>query len=423
MRRFERALPFLLLGLSAAGSLRGYSVLSHEAVVDALWDVKLRGILLERYPAATADDLRRAHGYAYGGAIIQDLGYYPHGGIQFSDLTHYVRTGDFVEALLKEAHDLNELAFALGALSHYVSDLDGHRLGTNVAEPMLYPRLRKKFGTPITYEDNPAGHIKTEFSFDVLEVARGNFAPQAYHDFIGFYVSKELMARAIRDTYGLELTDLFSNFELAISSYRSAVSRLIPRATRIAWAQKRDEIQQVEPGVTHRHFVYIMRRSSYEREWGRRLQEPNVLEEFLAILLKLIPPIGPLAVLQLKVPTPPVEQLFMASFNRVASQYGEELDAAEKKNLDLADKNYDVGVVTPAGVYRLNDDTQAFWLHKLAEKNFATVTPPIKQELLDFYKDLNAPIDTKRKPKEWQQTLGELQGLKGQANTHTAAGF
>jgi hypothetical protein len=417
MKRFERALTFLLLGLSATGSLHGYSVLSHEAVVDALWDVKLRALLLERYPTATADDLKRAHGYAYGGAIIQDLGYYPHGGIQFSDLTHYVRTGDFVEALLRGAHDLNELAFALGALSHCAGDTDGHRLGTNVAEPMLYPRLRKKFGTPITYEDDPAGHIKTEFGFDVLEVARGNFAPQAYHDFIGFYVAKDLLARAIRDTYGLELTDLFSNFDLAISSYRSAVSRLIPKATRIAWAAKRDEIQQVRPGMTHLRFVYIMKRSSYEHEWGKRLQEPNALEKLLAILLKIIPPIGPLAVLQLKIPTAPVEALFMASFNRTVSQYAAELDAAEKKNLDLPDKNYDVGELTPAGVYRLNDDTQAFLLHKLAGKKFATVTPEMKQELLDFYKDLNAPIDTKRKPKEWRQTLADLEELKGSANT------
>jgi hypothetical protein len=412
MKRFARALPVLLCGLAAAGSMAGYSVLSHEAVVDALWDVRLRPYLLARYPAATADDLKRAHGYAYGGAIIQDLGYYPHGGIQFSDLTHYVRTGHFVVALISEAHDLNELAFALGALSHYTSDLDGHGLATNLAEPMLYPRLRKKFGSPITYEDNPVGHLKTEFGFDVLEVARGNFAPQAYHDFIGFYVSKELVARAIRDTYGLDLADLFSNFDLAIASYRSVVSRIIPRATRVAWAQKKDEITQAQPGMTRRRFTYIMKRSSYEREWGKRLQEPNALEEFLAILLKIIPPVGPLRALRLTIPTPAVERLFMASFNRTVDQYGATLQAAEQRKIDLPDRNYDVGEVTPAGVYRLNDDTQAFWLHKLAAKKFATVTPAMKHELLAFYQDLNAPIDTKKNPRQWRQTLQELQQLQ-----------
>jgi hypothetical protein len=296
-----------------------------------------------------------------------------------------------------------------------VSDPDGHRLGTNLAEPILYPRLRRKFGSPITYEDNPSGHIKTEFGFDVLEVARGNFAPQAYHDFIGFYVAKELLARAIRDTYGLDLADLFPNFDRAISSYRSTVSRLIPSATRIAWAAKQDEIQRAQPGMTHRRFIYIVKRSSYEREWGKRLQEPNIFEKFLAFLLKIIPPVGPLQILQLKLPTPAVEQMFQASFDRTVAQYGGQLDAAAKNNLDLQDRNFDVGPVTPAGVYRLTDDTQAFWLHKLAVKGFVTATPEMKRDLLEFYKDLSAPIDTKRKPKQWQQTLAELSQLKGQA--------
>jgi hypothetical protein len=415
MKLWERALPLFMIGLLAAGSLGGYSVLSHEALVDALWDVRLRAFLLERFPAATPDDLKRAHGYAYGGAIIQDLGYYPQGSMQFSDLTHYVRTGDFIVALLNESHDLNEMAFALGALSHYVGDLDGHRYATNVGEPMLYPKLAKKFGARVTYEDSPVGHLKTEFGFDVLQVARGNFAPQAYHDFIGFYVSKDLVARAFRDTYGLELNDLFGNFDVAIESYRGAVSRTIPLATRIAWADKKKEIAQAQPGVTHRKFVYIMKRSSYEREWGKRLDEPTAREKFLGFLLRLIPPIGPLRALQLKIPTPAVEQLFMASFNRATSQYAGTLDAAEQKKLDLPDKNYDTGDVTPAGAYRMNDDTQAIWLHKLAEKKFTTVTPDIQQELLDFYRDPNAPVNTKKKPAEWRQTLGELETLKAYA--------
>jgi hypothetical protein len=412
MKLIERALPLLLMGLAAANSLRAYSVLAHEAVVDALWDRSLRALLLGRYPGSTPDDLKRAHGFAYGGAIIQDLGYYPHGSMQFSDLTHYVRTGDFILALIKESHDLNELAFALGALSHYVGDLDGHRYATNVGEPILYPRLAKKFGPTITYEDNPAGHLKTEFGFDVLEVARGNFAPQAYHDFIGFFVSKELLARAFRDTYGLELSDLFSNFDLAISGYRSAVSRTIPLATRIAWAQRKDDIKHVQPGITHLRFTYNMKRSSYEREWGRRLQEPNAFERFMAVLLRLIPPIGPLRALQLKMPTPEVERLFMASFNRAVTQYTGTLTAAGRNDLDLPDKNYDVGEATPAGTYRLQDDTEAFWLHELAEKHFATTTPDMKKALLAFYHDLNAPIHTKQKPEDWRRTLAELEGLK-----------
>jgi hypothetical protein len=412
MTAFGRTLSLFLLFLSIAKPACAYSVLSHEALVDAMWDVRLRAMLLERYPATSPDDLKRAHGFAYGGAIIQDLGYYPHGSAEFSDLTHYVRTGDFILALLHEAHDVNEFAFALGALSHYVGDLEGHREGTNVGEPILYPKLAKKFGPVITYEDNPSGHLKTEFGFDVLEVARGNFAPQSYHDFIGFYVAKDLVARAFQDTYGLDLSELFSNYDTAIASYRSAVSRTIPLATRVAWAQKKDEITHAQPGITHRRFVYIMKRSSYEREWGRRLQEPNCFEKFLALFLKIIPPIGPLQALKLKIPTPEVEHLFMTSFVSATSQYGDVLVSLKQKDLVLPDKNYDVGDFTPAGAYHLNDDTEAFWLHKLAEKKFAGVTPVIKDRLLTFYSNLNAPIHTKKKPKEWRQTLAELDALK-----------
>jgi hypothetical protein len=389
-----------------------YSVLSHEAMVDALWEVRIQKILLAQYPMATPEELKTAHGYAYGGAIIQDLGYYPHGSEQFSDLTHYTRTGDFVLALIHESRNLNELGFALGALSHYLGDLDGHRFATNVGEPILYPKLSKKFGPVVTYEQEPLYHLKTEFGFDVLEVARGNFAPQAYHDFIGFYVARDVLARAFRDTYGLELTDLFWNFDLAIESYRSAVSRTIPQATRIAWAQRRAEIQQFEPGVSHKRFVYILKRSSYEKEWGKRMDEPRFWDKVLALVLRLIPPIGPLRALQFKMPTPPVEKLFMDSFSRASVQYGEKLGDLESGNISLPNENYDVGTTTQAGQYFLADDIQAYWLHKLAEKKFATITPAIRYELTTYFGDLREPMKIKEQAGAWKQLQADYAALK-----------
>src|SRR5690242_3940130 len=215
-----RALVALCLALLIANPSNAYSVLTHEAMIDALWDVKLKPVLLARFPNATPEQLKEAHAYAYGGAIIQDIGFYPHGNGYFSDLTHYVRAGDFIVALIAQSQNLNEFAFALGALSHYLGDNDGHRLGTNVAEPILYPKLQRKFGNVITYEDNPLVHLQTEYGFDVLEVARGNFAPEAYHDFIGFNVARPVLDRAFRETYGFELRTVFPNFDRAIGSYR-----------------------------------------------------------------------------------------------------------------------------------------------------------------------------------------------------------
>jgi hypothetical protein len=402
----------ILLTIALGAPLQAYSVLSHEAIVDALWTVKIRLVLLARFPNATHEELKQAHGYAYGGAIIQDLGYYPHGSEQFSDLTHYVRTGDFIKALIAESQTLDEYAFALGALSHYVSDLDGHRYATNLGEPILYPKLERKYGDFITYEQNPGAHLKTEFGFDVLEVAKGNFAPQAYHDFIGFYVAKGSLQRAFHDTYGLNLTDIFSDFDKAIGSYRRAVAKTIPMATRVAWAQKRKDIQKSEPGVSRRRFVYTMRRSSYERFWGKDYDPPTFADRMLAVFLKLLPPIGPLKALHFKMPTPPVEKLFMASFDRSSTQYRQKLEEAQENSLSLPDENYDVGAVTPPGLYRLEDDVRAYWLNKLSETNFSGLTPEIQANVLTYYSNLDTPFDTKKHPKQWNRVLAELQQLK-----------
>src|SRR5690349_4310448 len=90
---------------------QAYSVLAHEAIVDGAWESGIVPLLKQRYPRTTADELLAARAYAYGGTIIQDLGYFPFGSHFFTDLLHYVRSGDFVESLLRDAKDVNELAF------------------------------------------------------------------------------------------------------------------------------------------------------------------------------------------------------------------------------------------------------------------------------------------------------------------------
>jgi hypothetical protein len=421
-----RFLPFreMLLGASVlccftGQTVRASSVLTHEALIDALWDVKLKPVLQLRYPQATPEQLKVAHGYAYGGAIIQDLGYYPLGNKQFSNLTHYVRTSDFVLALLADARDLNQLAFALGSLSHYLSDIDVHRGATNLAEAKLYPKLKKRFGNVVTYEQDPAAHLKTEFGFDVLEIARGNFAPQAYHDFIGFYVATDLLQRAFGDTYGLDLADLFSNFDRSVESYRHSVSNLIPKATRIAWAQRRKDVLQSEPGITRSRFIYVMRRSSYEQSWGKQYDRPTAWERFLAIFLKFIPPIGPLRALQFKMPTPEVEQLFMASFDRAAAQYRIDVDMSADRSLQLADVNLDVGNETPPGHYWLEDESYVYWLHALAKTHFSQVTPAIRDHVVVYLSDPAAAPTIKGKPAEWAAVTTDLNALKAAPDAAT----
>ena len=296
---FRRALTCLLaLVLVWPQPARAYAVLSHEAIIDAVWESNIKSVILQKYPQATGEDLSRAQAYTYGGAIIQDMGYYPYGSPFFSDLTHYVRSGDFIHALLRDSRDVNEYAFALGALAHYAADNDGHRIGTNRAVPVLYPGLRKKYGDSVTYEQGKLAHVKTEFGFDVLEVARERYAPDSYHDFIGFEVARRVLDQAFRETYGVELKDVLVSEEKALNSYRRDVSKLIPKATRIAWHLKKDEIKDDTPDATKQTFLYNLSRSNFEREWGKEYRRPSPGERFLAFLYRLLPKFGPLKVLQ-----------------------------------------------------------------------------------------------------------------------------
>jgi len=411
----------LIFCLACPKPSEAYSIMAHEAIIDAGWDISIKPLLLQRFPEATPEELKHAHGFAYGGAIIQDLGYYPHGSHFFSDLTHYCRSGDFILALLRDSQDLNGYAFALGALSHYAADNDGHKIATNPSVPILYPNLKKKYGDVVTYEQDPLAHLKTEFGFDVLEVARQRFAPDSYHDFIGFEVDKPLLERAFRETYGLELKSVLTDEDKVIGSYRRAVSKQIPEATRIAWTLKKDDILKDQPSLTKRKFLYNLSRASYEKNWGKEYQKPTFFERFLAFLVKLFPKVGPLKVLKLRTPTPETEHKFEASFNAALDRYKLLLTQTRTGTPDIPNDNFDTGGVTPPGVYFMNDDVHAELIEKLAKQNFAGITPDLRAELLQYYSDPNAPNATKRKPKDWTKVQVALQQLKNTPATPETA--
>ena len=405
----------LALLLSWPSEATAYAVLSHEAIIDSAWDTNIRPVLLKRFPDATGEQLKEAHGYAYGGAIIQDLGYYPHGRFFFSDLTHYVRSGDFVLALLRDSSDLNGYAFALGALAHYAADNDGHPIGTNRAVPILYPHLEKKYGDSVTYEEDKLAHVKTEFGFDVLEVAQGRYAPDNYHDFIGFGVAVPLLEQAFQETYGLDLKSVLVDEDKVLGSYRHDVSQLLPKATRIAWALKKNEIMKDQPGITKRKFLYNLSRAGYRKNWGRQYEPPTLGERFLAFLYLILPKFGPLKVLQLRTPTPATERLFEASFNAAMDRYRKLLTETANGLPHLPNDNFDTGDVTGPGKYQLNDKAQARLLDELAKQNFGGATPEIRAELLEFFGHPDAPYAMKRNPKDWAKIQAEVERLKNAA--------
>lgn len=405
----------LALSILLCASLSAYSVLSHEAVIDSAWRDHIVPILRARFPNATADDLRKAHAFAYGGAIVQDMGYYPHGSHFFSDLTHYVRSGDFIEALLHDAatdHDLNEYAFALGALAHYASDVNGHRIAVNRAVPLLYPSVEKKVGFVATYEDNPGDHLKTEFGFDVLEVAKERYAPDAYRDFIGFEVAGPLLERAFQETYGFSLRSNFQDYDRALNSYRYDVSSLIPKATRIAWVLKRDEIQRDLPSMSQQQFLFNISRASYEKRFGTNYRRPSAGEKFLAFVIRILPKIGPLRALSFKTPTPQAELMFMESFNAALANYEHLLDQVKSSHFDFDNPNFDTGEPVKPGAYFMADDAYAQLVDQLAQKKFQGASPELRAVILRFYSDSNAPYSTRQHRKDWARLTQELEALK-----------
>jgi hypothetical protein len=414
-----RGLIFLGLAMSLAQFCGAYSVLTHEEVVDLLWKDDIQPLLLKRFPAATPDDLRKAHAFAYGGCLVQDMGYYPFGNKNFSDLTHYVRSGDFIVNLINDSADLNEYAFALGALAHYSADNVGHPI-VNHAVALEFPKLQRKYGNEVTYADDPKAHIRTEFGFDVTQVAKNRYTSDRYHDFIGFEVSKLLLERAFRDTYGIPLNDVISDEDLAIGTFRRAISHVLPEMTRVALLARKKEIIAETPNFNARKFRYNLSRASYQKEWGKGYRRPGFGTRVLAFFLRVVPKIGPFKALAFKIPTQQTEDLYIASVNHTLDNYRGLLGEVGAKRLSLPNTDFDTGKETRAGEYVLTDKAYAYLLDELAEHNFDSVTRELRENILAFYSDPAAPIATKKDAAAWQKTQDELQRLKDLPNPETS---
>ena len=382
---FSLAVVAILLICSAPRSAEAYSVLAHEALIDSAWKDAIVPMLRERFPAASESQILKARAYAYGGSVIQDLGYYPFGSHFFTNLLHYVRSGDFVEAMVRNASDVYEYAFALGALAHYAADVTGHAVAVNRAVPLIYPKLRARFGDEVTYADDPKRHIMVEFAFDVVHIAGSGYVPATYSDFIGFEVSEPLLARAFHDTYGLNLREVFSDVELAINTYRFTVSKLIPDVTRLAWREKQDDILKSRPDALERTFVYSLTRQDYEGQFGTHYRKPGLLARFIVFMVKVLPKIGPLSVLAFRLPTPEAEKLFVESFVLVRQRYEQMLGMARRDALSLRNVDFDTGRPTMPGEYARADEAYTELRERLAKKPPVEVPEAMRRDIARFF--------------------------------------
>jgi hypothetical protein len=409
----------VLLGwlVLAARPAQAYSVLSHQASIDSCWTPYITPALERRFPGATKEELREAKAYAYGGSIMQDMGYYPFGSHLFTDLAHYVRSGDFVENLLRDAKDRNEYAFALGALAHYAADIYGHEVGINKSVPLLFPELKKKYGPVVTYEQNPTAHGRTEFAFDVTQLAAGRYRSSAYHDFIGFKVSEELLERAFAQTYGLEMKQIVMSTGLAIGSYRFAVRNLIPLASRAAWRANRHELRKVNRRIRRRDYIYKQSKEKFEQEYGSNYERPKFGARVLAGIIQVLPKVGKLKSLKFIAPTPEAQRIFSQSFHETVISYAKLLskqDGTIGQTTQLPNVDFDTGHDTKIGEYPLADRTYGEWVRELAKNDFKEVTPKMRQDILAFFGSTSkAPLDQDEKEaKKRQETEAALQQLR-----------
>ena len=362
-----------------------YSVLAHEALVDSAWADVIAPILRQRFPGTTEEQIAKARAFAYGGAVVQDLGYYPFGSKFFTDLLHYVRSGDFIESLIRNARMVDEYAFALGALAHYSADNTGHPVAVNRSVPLIYPKLRQKFGPVVTYNDDPKRHVMVEFAFDVVQVVGNGYQAAQYQGFVGFEVCTELLERAFQETYGLEMKDLFANIDLAVGTYRYTVGTLIPDITRAAWKSKQDDIRKRFPDIQQNKFVYSLNRQDYEKQFGTMYRKPGILARFIVFMVRILPKVGPLSALAFRPPTPEAERLFVESFNEAQQRYRAMLDLTRRGRLNLPNTDFDTGKPTMPAEYARADETYMQLRERLAQKKQAEVPLAVRRDVDRFF--------------------------------------
>jgi hypothetical protein len=412
MRIWFRGLALLLAVVLVCPPADAYSLQSHEQLIDLTWKSSIAPLLKSRYPHLTPEELERARAYAYAGSVIQDIGYYPFGDAFFSDLTHYVRSGDFVVHLFRDAQDANQLAFAVGALSHYIGDNIGHSQATNRAVPLEFPKLAAKYGPVVTFGEDARAHVQTEFAFDINEIAHRRFAPLSYLRHVGLSVPTKQLANAFYETYGL--SEGFAKARtrrINVRGFRFAVRTFLPRVAYAVTLLHRSRMPADTAGPELEKLEREVAEVSAENSWDKYRRGPGILTYSLAGIIYIAPKIGPLRMVAIKGPSADTEEQYVRSMNLAAAALGAAMERLSKPGQTLSNRDLDTGALVQGGSYRLTDDTYSRLLHRLTAKPNHTIPPGLKGDILNFYADPAAPVRNKR-PKALARVQLELETLR-----------
>lgn len=417
-KAIRAALVLLIAAALGVRAASAYSVLTHEQIIDLAWKDGIRPVLLSRYPNATPAQLKEAHAYAYGGCVIQDEGYYPFGHEFFSELTHYVRTGDFVANLIRDSRNIDELAFALGALSHYVGDSIGHHDAVNPSTAMEFPNLKAKYGPVVTYDESPHGHVRTEFAFDIDQLSKKRIAPSAYWNHVGLKVPIGLVEKAFYQTYGLKLGTMVVNQYAAVQTYRWAVRSFLPTIAYAEVVLHRKSFPADTPGPEFDLYKDRLAQADFNNGWEHFRKKAGIRTHLIAAVIFILPKIGPLSDLAIRGPKPATELLYVKSVNRTVTRYEQLLaDLAAHPHespwraMNIDDLDLDTGARAAPGSYPLMDKTFAKLLHRIVYIR-EPIPERIKRDLLAYYSNPNAPITTKKHKRTWRRVQRELTVLE-----------
>jgi hypothetical protein len=402
-----------MIGWPSSG--QAYGLLTHHLLIDQAWKTVIVPILLDRFPSLTTEQLREAHAYAYGGCVVQDFGYYPFANAFFSDLTHYVRTGDFVQKLFQHAHTANEFAFAIGALSHYVGDSIGHSQSTNPSVAIMFPKLRDKYGSSVNYAEGKHQHGQVEWAFDANQAAKLRLAPLAYVRDIGLEVPREQLAAAFYETYGIPLREIVSGPLPAMKTFRFGARSFLPDSTYAEAVLHQGRFPADTPGPELDEYEREIGQLPKEEGWDQYRRKPGVGTHLLAGLIVVLPKVGMLKMLAIKDPTVETERAYIASVNLSIATLAVYLRQLNGTKIDtgLTDRDLDTGQPVVPGGYPLTDKTYARLLARLAKRPTQPIPAGLKQDIIAYYADPAAPISTKNKPKEWAAVQENLQVLIG----------
>jgi hypothetical protein len=185
--------------------------------------------------------------------------------------------------------------------------------------------------------------------------------------------------------------------------------------TRVALINRKNEVIRDTPNMNEKKFLYHLSRKTYQKEWGKGYRQPGFGSRVLAWILRVIPKVGPFNALAFKIPTTKTEDMYVKSINATVDQYGALLRDQKQNHLQLRNLDFDTGKSSHAGEYGLADKTYVHLLDDLEKHKFDKLTPELRQDILGFFENAQAPVSKKKRDlTEWTKTQRELQELKSQ---------